>query len=294
MKQEISFQVGGVPEHFNLPWHLAIEAGKFAEKGIDVQWTDYGGGTGAMMKDLREKNIDIAVILTEGIVADITKGNDCKIVQFYVNSPLRWGIHVAADSPYQSVADLQGTKTAISRFGSGSHLMSYVNADQEGWDLKKLSFEVVKNLDGGRKALSTGEADYFLWEKFTTKPFVDNGEFRSIGECPTPWPPFVIAVRNDILLCHFEKVKALLDTINASCKAFMQHENAVQLVAQRYQLKEEDVKLWFAETEWTCHSRLDQEHINKVQERLIDLEIINRKASFPELCVEMETDLVNY
>lgn len=294
MKQEISFKIGGVPEHFNLPWHLAKEEGSFAKKGIDLQWEDYPGGTGAMMKDLREKNLDIAVILTEGIVADITKGNECKIVQFYVNSPLRWGVHVAADSPYQSIEDLKGSKAAISRFGSGSHLMAYVNADEYQWDLKKLSFEVVGNLDGGRKALAAGKADYFLWEKFTTKPFVDNGEFRSVGECPTPWPPFVIAVRNDVLLCHFDEVKALLDTINESCKAFMQREDAVQLVKERYQLKEEDVKLWFAETAWTCHSKLSPSHIEKVQNRLIDLEIISRKASFPELCTDMSPDLVNY
>lgn len=294
MKQEISFKVGGVPEHFNLPWHLAIEEGSFAKSGIDVQWEDYPGGTGAMIKDLREKNIDIAVILTEGIVTDITKGNDCKIVQFYVNSPLRWGVHVAADTPFQCIADLEHCKAAISRFGSGSHLMAYVNADQHQWDLNKLSFEVVGNLNGGRKALAAGKGDYFLWEKFTTKPYVDNGEFRSVGECPTPWPPFVIAVRNDVLLCNFDKVKTLLETINASCEAFMKNKNAVSMVAKRYDLKEEDVKLWFAETEWTCHSELDIKHIEKVQDRLIELKIINRKASFPELCMHMSPDLVNY
>ena len=28
-------RVGGVPEHFNLAWHLAIEQGHFANKGIE-------------------------------------------------------------------------------------------------------------------------------------------------------------------------------------------------------------------------------------------------------------------
>ena len=294
MKQEISFKVGGVPEHFNLPWHLAIENNAFLDKGIEIEWEDYYGGTGAMMKDLREKNLDVAVILTEGIVADITKGNECKIVQFYVNSPLRWGVHVAANAPYKTIADLEGSTAAISRFGSGSHLMAYVNADEHQWDLKTLSFEVVGNLDGGRKALAAGKGDYFLWEKFTTKPYVDNGEFRSIGECPTPWPPFVIAVRNEVLLCHFDKIKTLLDTINESCKAFMKNDRAVQLVTERYGLKEEDVRLWFAETEWTCHSKLNKLQIEKVQDKLFDLNIINKKASFPELCTDMTPDFITY
>ena len=36
----------GVPEHFNLPWHLAMEEGAFAERGIDLIWTDVPEGTG--------------------------------------------------------------------------------------------------------------------------------------------------------------------------------------------------------------------------------------------------------
>ncbi len=50
--------------------------------------------------------------------------------------------------------------------------MAYINAQQLEWDVMcDLKFKLVKNLDGGVKALSNGDADYFLWEKFTTKPF---------------------------------------------------------------------------------------------------------------------------
>jgi TRAP-type uncharacterized transport system substrate-binding protein len=76
---------------------------------------------------------DIAVILTEGIVKDIVAGNLSKIVQVYVQSPLIWGIHVAANSKYKTVSDLEDTKVAISRQGSGSQLMAYVNADNHSW-----------------------------------------------------------------------------------------------------------------------------------------------------------------
>ena len=36
-----TIRLGGVPEHFNLPIHLAIEKGKFEEKGINLEWTTY-------------------------------------------------------------------------------------------------------------------------------------------------------------------------------------------------------------------------------------------------------------
>ena len=46
----VTIRVGGVPEHFNVPWHQAIEDNSLAEAGLDVQWTEYSTGTGAMMK----------------------------------------------------------------------------------------------------------------------------------------------------------------------------------------------------------------------------------------------------
>ena len=128
--------IGGVPEHFNLPWTLTIKNGEYKKNDIDLQWHDYSGGTGAMCKALRDKEIDIAVILTEGIIKDIIDGNPSKIVQTFIQTPLIWGIHVAADSPYKAIEDLKGTKAAISRYGSGSHLMAYINAENNKWNLK--------------------------------------------------------------------------------------------------------------------------------------------------------------
>ena len=291
MSKLSQFQVGGVPEHFNLPWKKAIEENRFEKQGISISWQDYHGGTGAMTKALRSGDLDIAILLTEGIIADIHRGNPSKIIQFYVKSPLRWGIHVGAKSKFTSVNDLENSRAAISRFGSGSHLMAYVNADNYKWDLAKQKFEVVKNLDGGRAYLAEGKADYFLWEKFTTKPFVDNGEFRIIGECPTPWPSFVVAVREELLLTHNTEIEQILKIVNESCSQVKTSDNTVKEIAERYQLKEEDVSVWFNETEWAYNGDLDSETINKVQERLIDLEIIDAKMDFDILCKPFDEQL---
>ena len=291
MSKLSQFQVGGVPEHFNLPWKKAIEENRFEKQGISISWQDYHGGTGAMTKALRSGDLDIAILLTEGIIADIHRGNPSKIIQFYVKSPLRWGIHVGAKSKFTSVNNLENSRAAISRFGSGSHLMAYVNADNYKWDLAKQKFEVVKNLDGGRAYLADGKADYFLWEKFTTKPFVDNGEFRIIGECPTPWPSFVVAVREELLLTHNAEIEQILKIVNESCSQVKRSDNTVNEIAERYQLKEEDVAVWFNETEWAYNGDLDSETINKVQERLIDLEIIDAKMDFNILCKPFDEQL---
>jgi hypothetical protein len=129
-------RVGGVPEHFNLAWHLAYENGLFSKEGIDIQWQDVPGGTGAMCKALRDGDLDIAITLTEGIVADIMAGNPSRIIQFYVNSPLRWGIYTGINSGITSLDQINGKKYAISRYRSGSHLMAFVNKTPRAWSFR--------------------------------------------------------------------------------------------------------------------------------------------------------------
>ncbi len=65
--------------------------------------------------------------------------------------------------------------------------MSYINAQNNDWDIEAdLDFTIVKNLEGVIQHLTNGSADYFLWEKFTTKPLVDNHAFKRLGDCPSP------------------------------------------------------------------------------------------------------------
>lgn len=270
----IDVNVGGVPEHFNLAWHLAMEQGNFLRKGIDLKWKDIPGGTGAMCTALRSGELDIAIALTEGMIADIVKGNPSRIVQFYVNSPLRWGIFVAAKSPVQSIADMQGLKYAISRFNSGSHLMAYVNAAKHNLTLFLEDFSVVGNLEGARKALKEDTAQLFLWEKFTTKPYVDSGEFRMIGECATPWPCFVVAVSDAFIEANEPVLKEILSIINLSCLLLQNNRDAPQLIARRYQIREEDALQWFRELEYACVPEIGEAQLHEIFNDLLNLKII--------------------
>ena len=225
----LRLKIGGVPEHFNLPWRMAIEEGRFRKEEIHLHWSDMGGGTGQMIRGLETGSLDIAVLLTEGITKAVLQGLDAKIIQVYVTTPLHWGIHVPYKSNIQSVDQLEGQTFAISRKGSGSELMSYVKADQEGWDPSKLKFNVVGDVYGGLWALENNEAQAFLWEKYTTHPYVEQEKCRYIGEVVTPWPCFVIAVRNDILDKYPEKLAAMCEIVNAKAAEIKKSENSIDL-----------------------------------------------------------------
>jgi sulfonate transport system substrate-binding protein len=278
-----TINIGGVPEHFNLAWYLGLKNGEYKGEDINLRWKDYFGGTGAMCKGLRQGDIDLAVILTEGIVKDIIDGNPSKIIQTYVASPLIWGIHVAETSRFQTIEDLKGKKAAISRYGSGSHLMAYVNAKKNSWNIEKdLNFEVIKNLDGAVEGLSEGKADYFMWEKFTTKPLVDDGTFRRIANCPSPWPCFVIAVRNEFLEENKAGVKTILNIINNTTEDFKSIPSIDKTSANRYDQELNDVQEWLSLTEWS-QKLIDEQTLKNVQDQLFDLNIIPEKWKYEDL-----------
>ncbi len=269
--------IGGVPEHFNLPWHLAIEKGKFKKKGIDLQWEEFPGGTGAMCTALRDGSIDIAIILTEGIIKDIINGNPSKIVKVYVQSPLLWGIHVAANSKFTTIQELENANIAISRYGSGSQLMAKVNAHTHSFDIDNLQYKIVKNLNGGIEALSNGTADYFLWEHFTTKPYVDQGIFRRIDNITTPWPCFVMAVRDEVLEHQKSEIGTIIKVINKQLNIFkdpLENDTLIQLFSERYHQKTKDVTNWLSITKWNHKKSISKKLINTIQNKLVQFSVI--------------------
>lgn len=266
----------GVPEHFNLPWHLAIEEGAFAERGIDLQWKDIPEGTGKMCQLLENGETDLAIILTEGIIKSISEGNPTKIIQQYIASPLLWGIHVGAKSQYKTVTDLAQSKAAISRFGSGSHLMTYVNAQNNGWKLNDLSFEVIHNLDGAVNALTNAEADYFMWEHFTTKPLVDEGVFRCLGDCPTPWPCFMLVGTDSFIEGNSSILTHILEVLETYTSEFKSIPSIDRTLANRYGQQLSDIQEWMSLTEWSS-AQLSKPSLEKIQDTLITLGLIEEK-----------------
>lgn len=272
----------GVPEHFNLPWHLAIEEGAFEERGIDLSWTDIPEGTGKMCELLKNQETDLAIILTEGIVKSIIEGNKVKIIQEYIASPLLWGIHVDANSTYRSLEELKNTTAAISRFGSGSHLMAYVQAKQMGWETEKLKFNLVNNLNGAVESLSTAKSDYFMWERFTTKPLVDSGIFRHLGNCPTQWPCFMLVGTDEFLTENKSLVKHIQEIINIYTAEFKQIPRIDATLANRYHQKLEDIQEWLQITEWS-QKQLPEDTLMKIQETLKELDLIDKSVPISKI-----------
>jgi ABC-type nitrate/sulfonate/bicarbonate transport system substrate-binding protein len=246
-----NIKVGGVPEHFNYPWLKCLEEESFLEKRINLSWKDCHGGTGEMISELRKGNIDLAIMLTEGCVREIELGTPFTILQQFIETPLTWGVFVHEESQIFHLEDLKGKTAAISRINSGSHLMTYVLAEKFEWNIDSIQINECFNLEGAFNSLKEFTSDYLLWEKFTTKPHMQAHNLRHIGDCPTPWPCFVIVSRTDFKESNSELITDVLKIINTKTKSIKDNLKLNQELASFYNMRLQDANEWLAITRWS-------------------------------------------
>lgn len=86
---EQKLRIGYVPEHFCTPLLQLIAADP--ELASSVELIPNPSGTGQMINGLKERELDVAIALTESLIAGIILGKgDYKLVGTYVTSPLNW------------------------------------------------------------------------------------------------------------------------------------------------------------------------------------------------------------
>ncbi|MEM7084264.1 MAG: ABC transporter substrate-binding protein [Pseudomonadota bacterium] len=244
-------RVAGVPEHFNLPWRQrawlrATQPWRYAP----IDYREAAEGTGAMTRALANNEVDVAVLLTEGAALDIARGGPYRVIKVYVNTPLEWGIHVAANGPLLDVAAIRGHRYAISRRGSGSHVMAAVHAASQDWPTTELNFVQVDTLEGARRALPGGDADVFFWEKTMTHPYVEAGEFRRVGNFHSPWPSFVVCATNRCIAERREELVQLMKEINTLCAQLQNNTDAATLISNAYGISVQAADTWLDQTSW--------------------------------------------
>jgi ABC-type nitrate/sulfonate/bicarbonate transport system substrate-binding protein len=265
-----TLRIGGVPEHFNEPWNIASERGLFHPLERDVVWSEFPGGTGAMLTALHEGKIDIAILLTEGAVADFARKRATTALGTWVETPLRWGIHTRPSAGIETRSQVAGRRIAISRPTSGSHLMALLLLDSMDASTRDVDFVEVGGIDGAVEAFENGEADVFLWERTMTKPLVDDGTFGYIGDFSAPWPAFTFVCLKE----HETPLRAIYGELIKIMKPLcdeLSHEpeETAALLAERHQIQFADVLEWLKSTTWSVDRQVDREAVQAAAEALL-------------------------
>ncbi|KAL7823943.1 periplasmic binding protein-like II [Trichoderma gracile] len=247
-------RIGFVPEHFSTPLH-------FAQKhfGLDATLVPFPSGTGHMITALRADEIDIGIGLTEAWIAGLGKegvegDGGYRLVGTYVETPLCWAISTGAKRPeITSVDSLKGGKIGVSRIGSGSYVMGYVLADQNGWltpGTEPYADTVVLNtFENLRNAVNSGAADFFMWEHFTSKKFYDSGEIRRVGEIYTPWSSWKIVASTKLAAPGGGSVDVRVNDLFQKLDQGVAHfnanpEEAVQYISTNLDYSADDAREW--------------------------------------------------
>lgn len=175
--------------------------------------------------------------------------------------PTGWAISTGAARPEISNIDsLNGRKIGVSRLGSGSYVMGFVLADQQGWLSQKPAgsssssssspysdFVVLNTFENLRKAVNSGEADFFMWEHFTSKRYYDSGDIRKVGEIYTPWSSWKIVASTKLVRDGQLDLRLhnLFDKLDKGIQHFNNnHDEAVTYISTELDYSEEDAREW--------------------------------------------------
>jgi len=165
-----------------------------------------------------------------------------------VTTPLNWAVITGKDSVYQQIADLKGTTMGISRPGSGSQTMAHVMALQQGWSKDDLRFQVNDDIHGLIASVNDASTSAFMWEWFTTKPFLDKGDVRFIGSVPTPWPSWLIAAHPSPSRAPPTAVRTFLADLTRFVRTFDAPSSRVstglEFISEKFGYPREDIKAW--------------------------------------------------
>jgi ABC-type nitrate/sulfonate/bicarbonate transport system substrate-binding protein len=232
-----------------------------------------------MITSLRAGEIDVGVGLTEGWVAGLGKegvegDGGYRIVGTYVETPLcispsqffpqaspalrispadeiyraGWAISTGANREINSIADLKNGKIGVSRIGSGSYVMGFVLADQQGWlsSPSTSPFEIIplQTFDKLRASVNDSSSDFFMWEHFTSKKYYDNGEIKKIGEIYTPWSSWKIVARTGIEEGD-QRLEEMFEKIDRGVRYFEGNkEESVRYISGKLDYSASDAREW--------------------------------------------------
>ena len=219
---------------------------------------------------------DIAFVVTDALIAGIAQSPQmapAQLVGTYASSPLVWS--VLGSTPIEKMGEGDGKiRVGVSRIGSGSHTMAHYLAHREGWAHNRLEFFPVQNIDGLKNGLKNNDFDFFMWEHFTTKPLVDEGEIERVGDVPTPWTAFSIASRPFLSPEYTDRFgNKSKDTIlqediknkffPALCEGIRLFKvegggEMIERIMKEHGHTEEDAKLWMSRVEYSDSLEIDE------------------------------------
>lgn len=253
--QKVHIGVGGKAALYYLPLTIAERLGYFKEEGLDVQISDFQGGSRSMQA-LVGGSVDVVGGAYEHTITIQPKGQSIQAFVAQGRYPgFAFGIAKAKAGKYKSAKDLKGMKIGVTSPGAGTQTFAEYLLDKGGLNKSDVSFIGVGSAAGAAAAVRSGQIDAIsnidplMTDLETSGDVVIVADTRTtkgtIEIFGTPMPAGTLYTTREFIAKNPQTVQALT---NAMVRALLWIEKATpaqvaQTVPEQYLLNNRDLYL---------------------------------------------------
>jgi len=184
-KTRISIAVGGKAAFYYLPLTIAEQLGYFKAEGLEVEISDFAGGSRALQAVVGG-SADVVSGAYEHTINLQSKGQKFQAFVLQGRAPqISMGISPKTMPHYKTVADLKGKKIGVSAPGSSTNMVANLILSRAGLKASDVSFIGVGTAAGALTAFRSGQIDAMSNTDPVMTMLEQKGEIRIIADTRT-------------------------------------------------------------------------------------------------------------
>lgn len=184
-KTKVSIAVGGKASFYYLPLTIAEQLGYFKAEGLEVEISDFAGGSRALQAVVGG-SADVVSGAYEHTINMQAKGQKFQAFVMQGRAPaIAMGISPKTLPRYKALADLKGKKIGISAPGSSTNMVANLILSRAGLKTTDVSFIGVGTAAGALSAFRNGQIDAMCNVDPVMTMLEQKGEIRIIADTRT-------------------------------------------------------------------------------------------------------------
>lgn len=184
-KTKISIAVGGKAAFYYLPLTIAEQLGYFKAEGLEVEISDFAGGSRALQAVVGG-SADVVSGAFEHTINLQSKGQTFQAFVLQGRAPaISMGVSLKTIPHYKTVADLKGKRIGISAPGSSTNMVANLILSRAGLKAGDVSFIGVGTAAGALSAFRSGQIDAMSNVDPIMTMLEQKGEIRIIADTRT-------------------------------------------------------------------------------------------------------------
>jgi len=222
-KSKVAIAVGGKAAFYYLPLTIAEQLGYFRAEGLEVEISDFAGGSRALQAVVGG-SADVVSGAYEHTINLQSKGQQFQAFVLQGRAPqISMGVSPKTMPNYKSVADLKGKKIGVSAPGSSTNMVASLILSRAGLSASDVSFIGVGTAAGALAAFRAGQIDAMSNTDPVMTMLEQKGEIRIIADTRTlkgttevfggPMPAGCLYAPQEFVRQHPNTVQALSNAI---------------------------------------------------------------------------------